>query len=54
MALRLRIFVAFLVCCALTGAGVGLLEAFPVAAAAVLITCNALVGLVMFLVLFRK
>ena len=54
MALRLRIFVAFLLCCALTGAGVGLLEAFPVAAAAVLITCNALVGLVMFLVLFRK
>ena len=54
MALRLRIFVAFLVCCTLTGAGVGLLEAFPVAAAAVLITCNALVGLVMFLVLFRK
>ena len=36
------------------GLGVGLLEAFPVAAAAVLITCNALVGLVMFLVLFRK
>ena len=54
MALRLRIFVAFLLCCALTGAGVGLLEAFPVAAAAVVITCNALVGLVMFLVLFHK
>ena len=54
MALRMRIFVAFLLCCALTGAGVGLLEAFPVAAAAVVITCNALVGLVMFLVLFRK
>ena len=54
MALRLRIFVAFLVCWALTGTGVGLLEAFPVAAAAVLIACNALVGLVMFLVLFRK
>ena len=54
MTLRLRIFVAFLVCCTLTGAGVGLLEAFPVAAAAVLISCNALVGLVMFLVLFRK
>ena len=54
MALHLRIFLAFLVCCALTGAGVALLEAFPVAAAAVLITCNAMVGLVMFLVLFRK
>ena len=54
MALRLRIFVAFLLCCALTGAGVGLLEAFPVAAAAVLITCNALVGLVMLLVFFWK
>ena len=40
--------------CALTGTRVGLLEAFHVDAAAVLIACNALVGLVMFLVLFRK
>ena len=49
MALRL----AFLVCCALTGAGVKLLEA-PVGATAVLITSNALVVLVMLLVFFCK
>ena len=49
MALRL----AFLVCCALTGAGVKLLEA-PVGATIVLITSNALVVLVMLLVFFWK
>ena len=49
MALRL----AFLVCCALTGAGVKLLEA-PVGATTVLITSNALVVLVMLLVFFWK
>jgi hypothetical protein len=49
MALRL----AFLVCCALTGAGVKLLEA-PVGATTVLITSNALVVLVMLLVFFCK
>ena len=49
MALRM----AFLVCCALTGAGVKLLQA-PVGAAAVLITSNALMGLVMLLVFFWK
>ena len=56
MTLRLRTFLAFLVCCALTGAGIALLEAFPVAAVAVLISCNALVVLVMFMfsLPFRK
>ena len=49
MALRL----AFLVCCALTGVGVKLLEA-PVGATTVLITSNALVVLVMLLVFFCK
>ena len=49
MALRM----AFLVCCALTGAGVKLLQA-PVSAATVLITSNALMGLVMLLVFFWK
>ena len=49
MALRL----AFLVCCALTGAGVKLLEA-PVGATTVLITSNALVVLVRLLVFFCK
>ena len=44
---------AFLVCCALTGAGVKLLEA-PVGATIVLITSNALVVLVMLLVFFWK
>ena len=34
MTLRMRTFLAFLVCCALTGAGIALLEAFPVAAVA--------------------
>ena len=56
MTLRMRTFLAFLVCCALTGAGIALLEAFPVAAVAVLISCNALVVLVMFMfsLPFRK
>ena len=49
MALRL----AFLVCCALTGAGVKLLEA-SVDATTVLITSNALVVLVMLLFFFWK
>ena len=49
-----RLMLAFLVSCAFTGGGLALLKVFPVATPAVLITSNALVGLVCFLVFFPR